>query len=177
MNVLEEKTAEAVMPTIDSGSERTFRLGLTASVLVSMGAGVIGTAAIQPNLDIWYAALVRPAIDPPQWLFMPIWTVLYLMIGAAAWRVEQRAEQSALVRARVSYGIQWVLNAAWPIFFFGLKRMDLALFVLAGLWVGALVTALRFSEVDRTAGRLMVPYIAWLCFAFALNQRYVALNG
>jgi tryptophan-rich sensory protein len=126
----------------------------------------------------WYAALSKPAWNPPNWLFAPAWTVLYVSVAIAGW----------LVWRQVGFGSQiwvWVvsllLNAAWSWLFFGLRRMDLAFFELVVFWISILAMIIVFFPVSATAGWLLVPYLAWVSFAGFLNwtlwRMNLALNG
>jgi translocator protein len=150
---------------------------LVASVagpLVLGGAGGAITARAIPG---WYAGIAKPSWNPPSWLFGPVWTVLYIAMGIAAWRVwrlgtaprassERRAEVGSALRI---YGAQLALNASWTPVFFGLRRIGVAFAIIAVL-LGAIVETLRrFSRLDRAAALLLVPYLGWVAFATALN--------
>jgi tryptophan-rich sensory protein len=146
-----------------------------AFVGVSLLAGAVGTAFIQPTLGGWYAELARPAWHPPQWLFAPVWTALYVAMGTAAWMVYRRGGD--IRSAMAVFAAQLILNALWPAVFFGVKAFGPAAFVLAALWTAVAFAAVLFFRVERRAGALMVPYLAWLTFAFALNLAYWNLNA
>ncbi|RAS29820.1 TspO/MBR family protein [Paraburkholderia bryophila] len=123
--------------------------------------------------DAWYAALRKPAFNPPNWVFPPAWSVLYVLMAIAAWRVWKRDGLSAAI---VLWAVQLLFNAAWMGLFFGLHRPDMALIDIAILLV--LIAALTFAfwRRDRWAGGLLVPYVAWVAFAAALNYALWQLN-
>lgn len=121
----------------------------------------------------WYAALEKPFFNPPNWVFAPVWTVLYVMMAVAAWRVWRRA---GLDTAIVLWVIQLALNGLWSWFFFGLQRTGLGLIDIAVLLVLIALTTTAFMRRDRVAGYLMLPYFAWVAFALVLNFSLWWLN-
>lgn len=132
---------------------------------LSFVPGVIGAPFPAPD---WYRQLRKPAWAPPPAIFGPVWTLLYLLMGIAAWRIASTGaggRQSALRAFRW----QLALNAAWTPIFFGLRRPDLALGEIAATWLAILVTTVRFARVRLIAGLLLLPYLAWVTFATALN--------
>ena len=145
-------------------------------LVVTFIAAAIGSAATFQSVKTWYPTLAKPSWTPPAFLFGPVWTALYIAMAVAAWRVWRG--QSGLVAAAVrrSYGAQLALNALWSVLFFGLKRPDLALVDIGGLWVILVVTLVRFWRADRIAGALWTPYVLWVSFAFALNAAVWSLN-
>lgn len=122
----------------------------------------------------WYAALDKPPFNPPDWIFAPVWTALYVMMAVAAWRVWRRAGLGACM---VLWGVQLALNGAWSWLFFGLHRTGLALADIVALLAAILLTATCFMRRDRAAGYLMLPYLAWVGFATVLNHALWRLNG
>lgn len=121
----------------------------------------------------WYAALVKPAWNPPAWIFGPAWTLLYTLMAVAAWLVWKR---DGWRRPLMLYGVQLALNAAWTPIFFGAHELGWALVEIAALWTAILLTLLSFWRVSRLAGWLFVPYLAWVTFATALNFALWRLN-
>jgi len=126
--------------------------------------------------DAWYRGLSKPAWNPPDWAFGSAWSVLYVMIAVAGWRVWERAESDALLPAMIVYAIQLALNAGWSAVFFGLKRPDWALAKLACLWTAILLNIMVFYPIDPVAGWLLAPYLLWVMFAGALNLAVWRLN-
>jgi benzodiazapine receptor len=124
----------------------------------------------------WYDSLRKPAWRPPNWLFGPAWTVLYAMIAVAGWLVWTTAGPSERLVPMSVYGLQLVLNAVWSGIFFGMKRMKLALGEMALLWLSIAVNIAVFWPVHKIAALMLVPYLAWVSFAFMLNRALVKLN-
>ena len=150
-------------------------LALTAFILASFAASAIGASTGTGNSP-WYQSLARPDWTPPGWLFGPVWTALYFAMGIAAWLVWRRAGLRGARTALILFAVQLVLNATWTPVFFGAQRLDLALVVIIALDLAVLATALAFRRHDRRAAWLMVPYLAWLLFASALNTAFMVLN-
>lgn len=140
----------------------------------SFAAGAIGGAATRPAIPTWYAGLEKPAWNPPDWVFGPVWTALYLLMGTAAW-LAWRA--GAPPSAFVLFGAQLALNALWSVLFFGLRRPDLALGGILALLAAIAACTVAFAQASRSAAWLMVPYAAWVAFATALNLAVWRLNG
>lgn len=124
----------------------------------------------------WYAQLRQPPLTPPGWLFAPVWTVLYALMGLAAWLVWQRAGWLAAARPLALFLLQLLLNGLWSYLFFGLQRPGLALLDLLSLWLVVLFTLRGFRLHHQTAGLLLVPYLLWLSFAAYLNLGFWLLN-
>ena len=149
---------------------------LVLCVLASFAAGAIGNLVSLDAIRQWYPTIAKPAWTPPPWIFGPVWSLLYLMMGIAAWRV-WRAD--GLREARLPLGlfaIQLVLNAAWSGIFFGLRQPGWALVEIIVLWIAIAATTLLFSARDKIAALLMLPYIAWVTFATALNAAIWWMN-
>ncbi|MFN0069451.1 MAG: TspO/MBR family protein [Limisphaerales bacterium] len=125
----------------------------------------------------WYAALRKPAWNPPNWLFGPVWTALYTMMGVAAWLVWRRGGWGVQAVPLGLFLVQLALNAAWSGLFFGLRRPGLAFGEMIMLWAAILATAAAFRPVSATACWLLVPYLAWVSFAAALNFTLWRLNA
>jgi benzodiazapine receptor len=133
------------------------------------------TGAVAPP-GAWYAGLDKPFFTPPPWVFGPVWTTLYTLMGGAAWRVWRAAGLSG---ARVALGLfagQLAANAAWSPIFFGMHRMDLAFAVIAGMWLLIAATIVAFDRHDRVAAWMMAPTLAWVSVASALNLGLWWLN-
>jgi len=124
----------------------------------------------------WYAALHQPAWNPPAWLFAPVWTVLYVMMAVAAWQVERAGGWEARKPELRLFLLQWALNAAWTPLFFGWHQVGWALVEIIVLWVALVLTVRAFWRVRRSAGLLLLPYLAWVTFAACLNGTVWWLN-
>ena len=123
----------------------------------------------------WYRRLQKPSWQPPDWLFGPVWMILYGMIAAAGWLVWEAAGAAAGL-ALTLYAIQLVLNAGWSALFFGMRRMDLALIEVGALWLSIAATIAAFWPISQAAAYLMLPYLAWVSFAAFLNYIVLRLN-
>ena len=145
-------------------------IGLVGWLVLCFGAAGVG-ARFKPGA--WYAALRKPSWTPPGWLFAPVWTLLYAMMAVAAWLVWR---ETGLSREIGLFVLQLALNAAWTWLFFGLKRPGLALADIVLLWLAILATHLAFEHVRPLAGWLLIPYLAWVTFAAALNGAVWWLN-
>lgn len=144
--------------------------GLVVFLLLAFGAGVSGSQTLP---DAWYYALAKPAFTPPNWVFPVVWSVLYVVMAVAAWRVYRKAGFGIAIGLWIA---QLVFNAAWSPLFFGLHRVDLALVDVLILVALVTTTAILFFRRDRVAGLLMIPYMAWGAFASALTFAILRMN-
>lgn len=152
-------------------------LKLAASVFVCLAAGGIGTVFTVQSIPTWYSTLNKPVFSPPNYLFGPVWTVLYILMGISLYLVWKRGLKTGKVRSALYiFGIQLILNAIWSPIFFGLKNLLLALIVIIVMWIYILKTILVFLKIDKTAGYLLYPYLAWVSFASLLNFSVWLLN-
>lgn len=147
-------------------------LALVAWIALPFVAAAIGGRVTDPA---WYLTLERPAWAPPAWLFGPVWTALYFMMGLAAWLIWSRHGFAGA--ALPLFLVQLVLNAAWSWIFFGLRRPDLAFAEIVLLWLLVLATLIAFWRRQRVAGLLLAPYLIWVTFAAALNFAIWRLNA
>jgi len=146
-------------------------------VTVSLGAGALGSLATRRAIPEWYSQLVRPAWTPPSWLFGPVWTLLYVLMGIAAWLVWQRAGgMRAAAGPMTLFFAQLALNAAWSLVFFGLRQPGWAFLNIVALWALILATLVAFWRVWPLAGALLLPYLAWVSFASGLNFAIWRMN-
>lgn len=124
-----------------------------------------------------YRALNQPPLSPPGWVFPIVWTILYLLMGYSAYRVQVSGKDQAQIRrALILYGIQLLLNFLWPIVFFGFSLYLTAFFILIALWIMIYLTIRAFSEIDEKSGDLLIPYLLWVTFAGYLNLGVFFLN-
>lgn len=151
------------------------------TAIVAVGAvaiaSVLGNLATMPNIAGWYAGLDKPSFNPPNWVFGPVWTVLYVLMAFAAFRVA-RADAGWPERrgALVLFAVQLALNAAWSWAFFGFHSPAAGLVVIAGLWLSLAATIVAFWRIDRLAAACLIPYLAWVSFAAVLNGAIWRLN-
>lgn len=150
---------------------------LVASVVLCLGAGFLGSMAMGEDTMAWYASLRRPVFTPPNWLFGPAWTVLYVLMGVSLFLVWRRGDAGVDVRAAVAIFLaQLVLNALWTPAFFGLRSPGAGLAVILPLLTLIIVTIVVFWRIRPLAGMLLLPYAAWVSFATVLNASLFALN-
>jgi tryptophan-rich sensory protein len=148
-------------------------LALVGFVGLCLLVGAVGGSVTAPAIRVWYPSLTAPPGTPPNWLFAPVWTVLYVMIGTAAWMVWRRRGASRQVRL---WGWQLAANALWVPAFFGLHSPRLAMAVMIAVLVLTALTIRAFLPVRRTAAWLMIPYAAWSVYAAYLNAGFWFLN-
>ncbi len=152
-------------------------VALVVAVVVPLLAGGLGSIATVSSIPTWYAQLNKPPWNPPDWLFGPVWTLLYILMGVAAWLVWRSGWQAQNVRlAMLSFAVQLVLNVLWSIIFFGLRSPGPALVEIVVLWLLILATTVQFFRLTSLAGYLMLPYLLWVSFASALNASVWSLN-
>ncbi|GAA2968355.1 TspO/MBR family protein [Actinokineospora diospyrosa] len=147
-------------------------LALLGFGLLSYGVAALGSLATLDNVRGWYASADKPWFTPPNWLFGPVWTVLYGLIAVAAWLVWRRGDRSALG----VWAVQLALNLAWTPTFFALRWLWPAFVVILLLDLAVIATIVRFRRADRVAAWLLVPYLAWILYASLLNAGVAALN-
>ncbi|HEY8277271.1 MAG TPA: TspO/MBR family protein [Methyloceanibacter sp.] len=147
------------------------------ALIVFVGACFIAAAmgALFPPGD-WYERLAKPSWRPPNWLFAPVWTAIYLTIAVSGWLVWRKYGLAGAAGPLAIYVLQLVLNAAWTPIFFGLRRPDLAFFEIIVLWIAIVATIVIFYPIHPAAALLLVPYMAWVTFAAALNFSVWRLN-
>ena len=146
-------------------------MSLIAFVFVTLGGGLAIGALARPG--DWHARLRKPSFNPPNWVFAPVWTVLYVLIAVAGWRVFSREPHGAAV---VIWGVALVLNFLWSPVFFGLHRPAAALAIVIGLLAAIVAFIVLAWPLDRVAALLFLPYAVWVTFATALNAAIVRLN-
>jgi translocator protein len=149
-------------------------LGLAGWLAAAGLAGVAGNLWGSPGA--WYAALDKPAFNPPSWVFGPVWTVLYATMGIAAWLVWREREHPGRWGALALFLGHLVLNAAWSWIFFGMQRPDLAFFQILVLWAAIVAVIAAFWRIRPLAGRILLPYLAWVSFAAFLNYTLWRMN-
>jgi len=151
-------------------------LSLFAFVILCLAVSGIGGAITATSVDTWYQALEKPSFNPPDWVFAPVWIALYFLMGIAAWRVWRLRSFEATGKALSIFAVQLGLNLTWSFLFFGLQRIDLALVEIVILLVAIITNSIMFYRVDRLAGLLFVPYVAWVSYATILNASLWLLN-
>jgi translocator protein len=147
-------------------------VGFLALAAIVSGLGGLVTAT---SADGWYRTIAKPSFTPPDWVFAPVWTTLYVLMAVAAWLVWRQV--GLRHRSIVLYLVQLALNLTWSLIFFGAQAVGVALFEVAFLWAAILGTALAFLQINRVAGLLMLPYLAWVSYALLLNASIWWMNA
>ena len=150
---------------------------LIFSIFICLCAGFIGSFFTSPAIPTWYATLQKPSFAPPNWVFFPVWTSLFIMMGISLFLVWQKGWEDKKVKTAVYiFAAQLVLNALWSAAFFGLRSPLLGLIEIIILLIVIIATILSFMEISRTAAYLLIPYILWVSFAAIVNFSIWRLN-
>ena len=151
-------------------------LGLIVFIIMCLAVSSVGGAITATSVDTWYQALEKPPFNPPDWVFAPVWTALYILMGVAAWRIWRLRSSKAHHIALSVFGLQLCLNLAWSFLFFGLQHINLALVEIVILLIVIIINMIMFWRLERLAGLLFVPYVAWVSYATILNASLSLLN-
>lgn len=152
-------------------------LSLLFFIVISQAAGLIGALATTPAIDSWYVYLNKPFFTPPSWLFGPVWTLLYLLMGISAYLVFRNGfKKKKVEKALYIFITQLTLNLLWSFIFFGYKLLSLAFIEITILWIFIFLTIKAFYKLDKLAGKLMIPYLVWVTYASFLNLAVALLN-
>ena len=150
---------------------------LIASIGMPIIAGAIGSAFTFTGIDSWYSGINKPSFNPPNWIFGPVWTALYLIMGISAWLVLRKyGEDQQVKTALFVFGIQLILNGLWSPFFFGFKSTLSGMIIIVALIIMIIKTMIVFMKISKTAAFLLLPYILWVSFASILNFFLWKLN-
>lgn len=144
-------------------------------ILISQAAGILGSFATVPNIESWYDFLIKPALNPPSWVFGPVWTTLYTLMGIASYLV-WKSKGENYRRALALFFTHLFVNTAWSIVFFGEQNIGLALGIIVLLDIMLLEVIRRFYKASKTAGIILIPYLLWVLFATYLNASIFFLN-
>lgn len=147
------------------------------SVLICLGFGFIGSLVTQTSVDTWYTTLNKPSFNPPNWLFAPVWSTLFIIMGVSGGLVWSKGFHHTWVKtALYHFGFQLVLNAFWSIAFFGYQSPLLAFVIIIALIVLVVLTIRWFKVVSQFAAYLLIPYLLWILYAAVLNFEIWRLN-
>ena len=150
---------------------------LIISVLIPLCAGLIGSVFTIRSIPTWYATLMKPDLSPPGWIFAPVWTALYVLMGIAAFLVWRKGlEHKGVKAALIVFGIQLFLNTIWSIIFFGLQNPFWAFIDIIALWLAIIANIIYFRRISYTCAFLLLPYLIWVSFASYLNYSIWTLN-
>jgi tryptophan-rich sensory protein len=164
------------MSFLDSADDpkKAQRRPLYGFLITTLGVGALASVFTKSQIPVWYAGLNHPSIAPPNWVFAPVWTSLYILMAFAAWRVWKFTGLRSIEMA--AFVLQLALNLAWSVIFFGLHQIGGALAEIMVLDVAILTTVMLFFRRDWPAGLLMLPYLAWTLFATLLTYGFWGLN-
>lgn len=151
-------------------------LKLGGAIVVPLMAGFIGNFATSPNIPTWYAALDKPALTPPNAMFGPVWTTLYILIGISLFLVMEAKSDKDKLSAYVAFGTQIALNTLWSLMFFGLRQPWFGVIIIVGLIAAIIWNIVAFRPFSKTASLLLAPYLAWVLFATYLTVGVAVLN-
>lgn len=145
-------------------------------LVICLSAGGLGAVATTPEIDGWYGTIAKPVWNPPNWIFGPVWTTLFVIMAFAGWLVWKQHQTSTRRTALAFFGLQLILNTGWSWIFFGLHQPGWAFVEIVVLWGAILATTVSFYWQSRVAGCLMAPYLAWVSFAAVLNFTIWSMN-
>ncbi len=156
-------------------------LSLPIKIIIGVAActfiGALSGLATASSVNDWYLTINKPVFNPPNWIFAPMWTLLYALMGVAAALVWHEGWEKPKVKTALKvFGFQLLLNALWSIIFFGMQLPGLAFIEISILWVAIITTIILFTDIRKTAGYLLVPYLLWVTFATMLNFSIWWLN-
>lgn len=149
---------------------------LMISIVVCFTAGAIGGMATTTAVNGWYAEVIKPSWNPPNWIFGPVWSTLYLMMGVSAWLVWKDSQNKNPNLALGWFAFHLLLNVFWSVIFFGLQQPGWAAIEIVALWISIVVSILLFYRYSKLAAALLVPYLLWVTFAMFLNYTIWSLN-
>ncbi|GMN88784.1 TspO/MBR family protein [Francisella sciaenopsi] len=149
-------------------------ISLGIFIIAILGTGIITGALTSANILTWFANLEHPFFVPPNWIFAPVWTILYIMIAISGWLVfKQKALRQKVF---IIYAIQLGLNFLWNFLFFCWQNISLAFLEMSILWIFITLNLKIFMDINKVAGYLLIPYFLWVGFAWILNLNYAMLN-
>ena len=152
-------------------------LTLAGCVLICLAVGFVGSIFTAPAIGSWYAFLNKPSFNPPAWIFAPVWTLLYILMGIALFLVYQKIKENKAARpAVIIFFVHLFFNFSWSLVFFGLKMIPLAFSNIIILWLLIVYLIIIFWQIDKRASILLWPYLVWVSFASVLNYSILMLN-
>ncbi len=152
-------------------------LKITTAIVICLVVGGISGLVTTNSIESWYSLINKPSFNPPNWIFGPVWTLLYILMGISAALVWNKGWKKREVKQALTiFILQLVLNSLWTLIFFGLHNPLFAFIEIVILWVAIMLTILKFFKISRLSGYLMLPYILWVSFAGVLNLAIVLLN-
>lgn len=156
--------------------KRSDIIKLVISILVPLAPGAIAGRFTAQAVPEWYASLNRPSFNPPNWIFGPVWTVLYVLLGISLYLIWKQIPSKQRNNALLIFSLQMFLNFIWSFVFFYFNQIGLALIVIIGLWISIVFMLISFYKLKPSAAYLNLPYLLWVTFASVLNAGYFILN-
>lgn len=148
---------------------------LVLSILIALLVGAVGSVFTTSSIQTWYVTLTKPSFNPPSWIFAPVWTTLYILMGISFWLI-WTSRSSEKKHAIGLFIVQLILNGIWSPIFFGARSIGNALLIIVLLWAAIALTIFVFQKISKPAAWLLVPYILWVSFAMVLNFSLWQLN-
>jgi benzodiazapine receptor len=152
-------------------------VGLVVAIGACFAVAALGSAMTIPSIGTWYATLSKPSWNPPNWIFGPVWSALYLVMAVAAWMVWRKSGLSAALGPLALFALQLALNCAWSGLFFALHKPWLAFADIAVLWLAIVATMISFARVSLFGSVLLAPYLLWVTYAGILNFTVAKMNS
>ena len=150
---------------------------LILAIIICNLAGIIGSFFTFTAIDSWYATLIKPEFNPPNWVFGPVWTLLYTLMGISLYIIWKKYEEGKDAKPALTiFSVQWALNALWSILFFGLQSPLYGLIGIIPLWISIALMIKSYYPLSRNAALLQIPYLLWVSFATILNASIWMLN-
>lgn len=147
-------------------------------IILCQLAGLIGSIFTFEAIPTWYAGLNKPPLNPPNWVFGPVWTILYTLMGISLFLVWKKGDAGIKIKpAVIIFIIQLILNSVWSIVFFGVKSILGAFILISFLWLAIFITMIQFNKISKPAAYLLLPYLLWVSFASYLNLSVYMLNN
>ena len=150
---------------------------LIICIVICIMAGIIGSIFTSRNIPTWYATINKPSFNPPNWVFGPVWTTLYIMMGVSLFLIWRQRDAMSISPAIYFFAIQLILNALWSIIFFGMKLMLVGFIEICTLWIFILLSIISFYGISPVASILLLPYLLWVSYASVLNFSIYKLNS
>jgi tryptophan-rich sensory protein len=155
---------------------KTLTLKFLISILLPLSLGAIAGMFTSQSVPEWYATLNRPSFNPPNWIFGPVWTTLYILMGTSFFLIWKQEASKVRNRAILIFLLQLILNFAWSFIFFYFKMIGLALVEIILLWISIVMMLIVFYKIKPIASYINIPYLLWVSFATVLNASYYILN-
>ena len=149
---------------------------LVISIFIPLFIGFLGSFFTASSVNSWYTAINKPSFTPPNWIFAPVWTTLFILIGLSFYFVWIKGFGRERKKAVTVYFFQLLLNLSWSLFFFGLRSPLIGLIDIIALWFAVIANIIIFHRISKKAGYLLIPYLLWVSFAAILNFSIVILN-